>query len=960
MKKTITLIGLFLMLLTASAWAEDATWTFKWDTSKSNGGEGFYHITSNEETTQQTTLNTLQWTFSSNTSVTAFTGTAGQYFGSAKSPVFNGTLSTAYLSGKIKSVTVEAKKKDGATVNIGVSVNGVSYKHDASTTADLTNEWASYAFAPTGEPAEGEIVITMTQAEETPGPIYFLSLTIVYEGEGVVTPPVEKVSPELKYELQEYKVEAGDDVVANYLTNPHNVAPITYTIRDQTIAVLGSTGNVFTTGKVGKTTVKASFAGDDNYLPGEATYTLVVVAKPVIPEPSVDLPSGTYTEAKKVTIKSDDPNCKAIWYSTVAKDSLDLVDNPVIVAGNVAVVTLNESCTLRACAVDYNNIGCVAVCDYVFNIPLQANFGAEESKTVYYSQGWDSIEEASTWRYYGISNTTWTMTETPFLSGTQPFTVIDPESAYSLSINYTNSDQRERAVSPEIEVRENSEVEFYACFSGIWLVFADWKLNVHDLTTGTTDQLLSAFMWAQNNEFTGPNWVKFNFDLSKYAGHKCQFEFLYEGNDGDALSIDGFKITQEDTSADAKINIMQGGTVHFRDMSQGHPDLWLWTFEGADITSSTEQNPVVTYSKAGKYAVTLAVAKGAEKSSVTRQEYIIVNVEAPQAHIGIPDEAYLSPYTAAFVPVGVPVTFRDESKGMPDTWYWTFEGADIADSAEKNPTVTYNAEGTYGLVLTVSNGAGTDRDFLVNAVQAGGSAEVWNIAPEENGELGVVSLGWYGYYAGTNWLGMRSFAEHMHKPAAPASIDEVVVYFNAVDAEDQNAEITVSIALPDANGMPGTVLGTTALKVSELNCDAHMVVPTNFVFDTPVEVSTDFFVVISGFPNTGNNDNVSVLCCYRGEDGKNTSYHELEDEDASYNPLGTYTWYENSDEPLSIAMTANMTYKNDIAGICQPHTVMSEGAEAFFDITGVRQKGVSKSGIYIRRGGDAVRKIMVK
>ena len=91
----------------------------------------------------------------------------------------------------------------------------------------------------------------------------------------------------------------------------------------------------------------------------------------------------------------------------------------------------------------------------------------------------------------------------------------------------------------------------------------------------------------------------------------------------------------------------------------------------------------------------------------------------------------------------------------PTSWTWTFDGTDVTTSHEQNPTVTYLVEGTYGLKLEVANEMGSSVDeYTSNAIQAGGEQEIWNIAPEENADLMMMEMGWYGNYAGTNWLGM--------------------------------------------------------------------------------------------------------------------------------------------------------------------------------------------------------------
>lgn len=947
------ILSLLCLLFSTTAWADVATWTHAWDTSRANGGEGFYHISNNEETTQVAILKGLEWTYVANTSVTAFSASAGQYFGSAASPVTHATLSTDKLQGKILSVKLECKTKDAAQeVKIGVSVGGENYG-DAWT---LSTEKSTHTFTPASDAQEGEIVITMDQTSETKGIIYFYSMTIEYDGAGIAKP--DPKDPELSFAVQEVTVEKGDDYGGNPLNNPFKVSPITYSCSDSQLASVGTNGAVFTSGrKTGSATITASFEGNDDYLPATASYTLIVKEKPVIGAPTVSPMGGTFTEPVEVTITSTDPLCKAIWYSpTISNvDDLGYDAATIIVPGNTATVTIDETCTLLAVAVGDNNVGLPATCEFTMNIPLSADFTADESANTYYKMGWDSIEEASTWKYYGINDKTWTLTDGPLFSTTPTFKSVDPQSLLSLTIFYATSDQRERAVSPQIDVLENSKAEFYLCFSGVWLVYANLTMIVNDITAGTSATVFDAFKWAQDNAFTGPSWEKFSIDLSKFAGHTCTFEFKYEGNYGDDMSIDGFALKQEDSSATAKINIMQGESVHFKDLTLGQPTAWEWMVSnGEDVMTSNEQNPVFTFEKAGEYNVSLTATKETESSQMTKNSYVIVSIAAPKAHIGMPEGAYYSPYAYAFVPTDVPLTFHDCSTGYPAEWLWTFQGTDIASSTDQNPTVTYIKEGTYGMDLTVKNSAGSDRDFLVDAIQAGGKQEVWNIAPEEIDDICGISLGWYGSYAGTNWVGMKSFAEKFGKPITKAFVEAVTLYFDHADAADADADITVSLCHKTTNGVPGESFATTSLKVSQLKCSATDVLPTVFRFDEPVGVDEEFFVVVTGFPNEGMNDNVNLLCVPRQQGAPTTTFHLLEDEDAAYNPLGTYTWYENTDEPLSMCLAPVMTYGDIPAGITTHHTDTSRTSR-IYDLMG-RKRMSLQCGVNIVDG----RKIVVK
>ena len=389
-----------------------------------------------------------------------------------------------------------------------------------------------------------------------------------------------------------------------------------------------------------------------------------------------------------------------------------------------------------------------------------------------------------------------------------------------------------------------------------------------------------------------------------------QFSFVYQGDYGEDEAIDGFKIKQAATGDDATINIKEGESVHFLDMSTGNATSWNWTFEGGTPATSTEQNPVITYNKAGSYAVTLTVGDGNTTSTATRQAYVNVEGEAPQANIGLPDGAYLSPWVMMFVPVNVPLTFKDASTGNPSQWAWTFQGTDITTSNEQNPTVTYTQEGTYGIKLEVTNDMGSNVfETVSTAIQAGGEQEVWNISPEETLDLSMIEMGWYGNYAGTNWLGMGEFAEHFDAPLADATISKVNIYFGKTTAASADADITVKIAAADADGMPGEILGETSLKASQLAFDPTTVNATEFEFDTPVEIKagTEFFAMVGPFPNN-NGDDIAILLVRRAVGEKCTAYHFVYDEDENHNYLETGSWYKNIDDPISMAIAPMLKY----------------------------------------------------
>jgi PKD repeat protein len=71
-------------------------------------------------------------------------------------------------------------------------------------------------------------------------------------------------------------------------------------------------------------------------------------------------------------------------------------------------------------------------------------------------------------------------------------------------------------------------------------------------------------------------------------------------------------------------SVAVGGSVTFTDQSTNTPTSWAWTFEGGTPATSTVKNPVVTYSTAGTYDVTLIATNAQGSNTLTKTNYITV------------------------------------------------------------------------------------------------------------------------------------------------------------------------------------------------------------------------------------------------------------------------------------------------------------------------------------------------
>ncbi|MCB0478712.1 MAG: T9SS type A sorting domain-containing protein [Crocinitomicaceae bacterium] len=71
-----------------------------------------------------------------------------------------------------------------------------------------------------------------------------------------------------------------------------------------------------------------------------------------------------------------------------------------------------------------------------------------------------------------------------------------------------------------------------------------------------------------------------------------------------------------------------------------------------------------------------------------------------------------------------PINFSDLSTGYPNSWSWTFTGGTPASSNSSNPQVSYATAGVYEVILTVTNGSGTDTKTESTYITIGDAPEI--------------------------------------------------------------------------------------------------------------------------------------------------------------------------------------------------------------------------------------------
>ena|GEM_PF-1680341 len=230
-KKLNWLIMSMMLMVSGSAWAGEETIDFS-DQGYTNG-----------QLVSSTAGTVVTATFTDGGTATAYYDT-----GSAVR-VYNGGTMTLTASGKtITKVVFEYELNGAATVSVSPET------YDAS-----TKTWTGSATS---------VVLTAGGAKH----VRISKVTVTFDGEGTPTPAKKEAG--LAYEETEFTIDFGEDFTAPKLTNPYNLS-VTYASDNTDVATVADNGDVAIEG-VGTATITASFAGNDDYKEGSASYTLTV------------------------------------------------------------------------------------------------------------------------------------------------------------------------------------------------------------------------------------------------------------------------------------------------------------------------------------------------------------------------------------------------------------------------------------------------------------------------------------------------------------------------------------------------------------------------------------------------------------------------------------------------------------------------------------------------------------
>lgn len=275
-----------------------------------------------------------------------YDGTKGQQFGSGSDPFSSLILTSDSGVDGIEDVVINTSGASSIQATVSVSVAGTPFiikgSDPAEDSADLTATATEYTFtSPDGKLYAGDIVISYENSSSKA--IYLKSISLN---------PDTRIDPELSYSTAAYNVVASSAFETPVLSAVSGFdGTVTYAIGGEddpdVASVNAETGAVTIGAKAGTVTVIASFAGNANYKPDSASYTITVGAAALsVSTTTPDKAASDEDSTTSFTVTSNVPwtavastNGSYIKGIFVGETQID-TDTPVVQAASAEAITV--------------------------------------------------------------------------------------------------------------------------------------------------------------------------------------------------------------------------------------------------------------------------------------------------------------------------------------------------------------------------------------------------------------------------------------------------------------------------------------------------------------------------------------------------------------------------------------------------------------------------------------------
>ncbi|MEZ4937716.1 MAG: S8 family serine peptidase [Crocinitomicaceae bacterium] len=297
------------------------------------------------------------------------------------------------------------------------------------------------------------------------------------------------------------------------------------------------------------------------------------------------------------------------------------------------------------------------------------------------------------------------------------------------------------------------------------------------------------------------------------------------------------------------------------------------------------------------------------------------------------------------ITAGASVQFTDLSTYNPTNWTWNFDnqglgGVSPATASTQGPhTVTYSNPGVYEVVLTVSNGNGSDTETKTAYITVNSPAgcSTLNLDDPTFASFTSIHSGWNpalystngdGYLSGINEFGDQAKAEYFPSGMVGTSSHVVGTYVWIGAAYSGNASKTVDINVYDATGgTPGAVLGTRTVTMGDIGNGGIFY----YSFNPPIAVPGSGEIAVGVDMSNLNYSGGDTMGLVTNADGEVSS-------SIGFEQWNTGTWYTYiagwGVTSLSNYIFPDLTSAPPSISLTASATTICEGESIDFDATG--------------------------
>ncbi|MCF8277595.1 MAG: PKD domain-containing protein [Flavobacteriales bacterium] len=304
-----------------------------------------------------------------------------------------------------------------------------------------------------------------------------------------------------------------------------------------------------------------------------------------------------------------------------------------------------------------------------------------------------------------------------------------------------------------------------------------------------------------------------------------------------------------------------GEPFTFTNNSTGNAVNYLWNF--GDGSTSTDSDPIHSYSAEGTYSVTLTAfnTNGCD-SSVT--EIQLINIQHPDADFSaFPTFAFCPPLL---------VGFTDLSSTDAVSWFWNF--GDGSSSNLQNPSHIYTQSGMYTVYLVVTNANGcTDTIFRPELIELSGPSGEFTFFPDSVGcppyDINFASIAenvtTYTWDFGDGFLGSGANTAHTYTETGSFIPTLILEDDNGCTFIYQSADTLEIIPLAVDAGLSQTICESESVQLGATGGDSYSWSPSTGLSDPSVanpsaspSVTTTYLVTIS-LGQCQNSDSITVF-----------------------------------------------------------------------------------------------------